>query len=74
MNREERALARKRDVAHAGEVYASGLTLEQVAEEMGVSYGKAHALVKESDVPIRARGARFVAPDRAGATPPDAQG
>jgi len=62
MSKEEKALARKGLAEVAAKSYTDGHTLEQVAEEMGFSYGKAHALVKEGGATIRPRGARFVAP------------
>jgi len=58
MANEDRALARKKLAEQAGESYDAGHTLMEVADEFGVSYGKAHALVLESGVPIRPRGAR----------------
>lgn len=62
MPNEDKVLARKREVERAGESYAAGHTLVQVADELGCSYGKAHALVKEAEVPIRPRGGKFVPP------------
>lgn len=57
-SREDRALARKALAARAGESYEAGHTYMEVADELGVSYGKAHALVKEAGVAARPRGAR----------------
>lgn len=67
---EEKALARKELAGQAATSYELGHTLMQVADEMGVSYGKAHALTKEGGATIRPRGARFVAPDRPDAAAP----
>lgn len=60
---EDRALARKALAERAGVAYAAGHTYVEVADELGVSYGKAYALVKEAGVATRPRGAR---PDASG--------
>ena len=39
-----------------GSMYAAGLTLRQVATELGISYQAVYALLKRSGVPIRPRG------------------
>jgi hypothetical protein len=62
VNKDEKALERKLQAEKAAENYTSGLTLMQVADELSVSYGKAHALVKEGGGAIRPRGTKFVAP------------
>lgn len=65
-SREDRLLARKKARADQAETaaksYLEGHTLMQVAEEMGVSYGKAHALVGEGGATIRPRGGRPLLP------------
>jgi hypothetical protein len=48
--------ARKALAEQALELYTSGKTLEDVARRLEVSYGKAHALVKEAGGTLRRRG------------------
>jgi DNA-binding transcriptional regulator LsrR (DeoR family) len=48
--------ARKELAARAAQMYIAGQTLVQIAEQLEVSYGKAHALAKEGGARMRTRG------------------
>lgn len=45
----------------AGLMYRGGMTVRDIARELGISYGAAHNLVRESGEPFRARSARRAA-------------
>ena len=47
---------RKIDSARAAELYLSGLSLKQVAEELGVSKGGLHLRLRADGVPMRPTG------------------
>lgn len=48
--------AREAMRAQAKQLYDEGYNLVTVASKLGISYGKAHALLKEAGVQSRARG------------------
>lgn len=47
------------DAVRAGELYASGKSVAEVAEAMGIKYVKARTLIKKSGTPIRDASARL---------------
>jgi transposase len=44
--------------AHAGRLYADGLTVREVAARLGLGYGTTHDLIRESGQRFRSRGRR----------------
>jgi len=49
---------RPRLVADAGLMYQGGMTVRDIARELGISYGAAHNLVRESGQTFRPRSTR----------------
>jgi hypothetical protein len=57
--RKKKTMTTETNSAQAGELYAAGKSVAEVASAMSVTYGKARRLIQESGVPVRDASARL---------------